>query len=87
MVGIRDTFLTCRLCLGSGASRVKTGVQYAASWLAPLGFSIVDQISEAAMIDSKGSRNCEERFKTCQQISLKETVAEKSEEVRLSLIL
>ena len=38
---------------GSGASKVKTGVQYAASWLAPLGFTIVDQISEAAMLDSQ----------------------------------
>ena len=41
---------------GSGASRVKTGVQYAASWLAPLGFKIVDQISEAAMLDRQVSR-------------------------------
>ena len=38
---------------GSGASKVKTGVEYAASWLAPLGFSIVEQISEAAMLDGQ----------------------------------
>ena len=62
---------------------MKTGVQYAASWLAPMGFKIVDQISEAAMLDAKqGSRNCEERFRACESISLKDTVAEKSEEVR-----
>merc|ERR1719516_517982 len=48
---------------GSGASKVKTGVQYAASWLAPLGFTIVDQISEAAMLDGQGSQDCEERFR------------------------
>jgi len=68
---------------GSGGTKVKTGVQYAASWLAPMGFKIVDQISEAAMLDAKqGSRNCEERFRACESISLKDTVAEKSEEVR-----
>jgi len=67
---------------GSGASKVKTGVQYAASWLAPLGFTIVDQISEAAMLDGQGSQDCEERFRQCEKISLKETVAEKAEEVR-----
>ena len=38
---------------GSGASKVKTGVEYAAAWLAPMGFTIVDQISEAAMLDSQ----------------------------------
>jgi len=67
---------------GSGAAKVKSGVQYAASWLAPLGFTIVDQISEAAMVDEQGSRNCEQRFRECQDISLKKTVAEKSEEVK-----
>merc|ERR1739838_1084158 len=53
---------------------VKTGVEYAASWLAPLGFTIVDQISEAAMLDGQGSQDCEERFRQCEKISLKETV-------------
>merc|ERR1712080_242910 len=67
---------------GSGAAQVKTGVQYATSWLAPLGFSIVDQISEAAMVDDEGGRNCEERFRQCEDISLQKTVEEKSEEVR-----
>ena len=40
---------------GSGASTVKSGVKYAASWLAPLGFSIVDQITEAATLDEEVS--------------------------------
>ena len=38
---------------GQGGSRVKSGVQWAASWLAPFGFRIVDQISEAATLDSE----------------------------------
>ena len=38
---------------GQGGSRVKTGVQWAASWLEPLGFGIVDQISEAATLDEE----------------------------------
>ena len=38
---------------GQGGSRVKTGVQWAASWLEPLGFGIVDQISEAATLDDE----------------------------------
>ena len=38
---------------GQGGSRVKTGVQWAASWLQPLGFGIVDQISEAATLDEE----------------------------------
>jgi len=67
---------------GNGASQVKSGVQYATSWLAPLGFSIVDQISDAAMVDEQGGRNCNERFEQCKDISLTKTVAEKSEEVR-----
>jgi hypothetical protein len=30
---------------------VNSGVKYAASWLAPLGVSIVDQITEAATLN------------------------------------
>ena len=80
---------------GQGGSRVKTGVQWAASWLEPLGFGIVDQISEAATLDEEvtglwvvgggggGGGNgddmfvlqgkCEQRYKQCEKISLKET--------------
>lgn len=65
---------------GQGGSRVKTGVQWAASWLEPLGFGIVDQISEAATLDDEGK--CEQRYKQCEKISLKETFDQKSEEVR-----
>merc|ERR1712203_286565 len=65
---------------GQGGSRVKTGVQWAASWLEPLGFGIVDQISEAATLDEEGK--CEQRYKQCEKISLKETFDQKSEEVR-----
>lgn len=38
---------------GQGGTQVKSGVQWAASWLAPFGFSIVDQISEAATLDDE----------------------------------
>ena len=38
---------------GSGGASVKSGVKYAASWLAPLGFSLVDQITEAATLDQE----------------------------------
>ena len=38
---------------GSGGESVKSGVKYAASWLAPLGFSLVDQITEAATLDQE----------------------------------
>ena len=31
----------------------------------------------------QGSQDCEERFRQCEKISLKETVAEKAEEVQL----
>ena len=31
--------------------------------------------------DQQGSQDCEERFRQCEKISLKETVAEKAEEV------
>jgi len=65
---------------GQGGSRVKTGVQWAASWLEPLGFGIVDQISEAATLDDEGK--CEQRYKECEKISLKETYDQKAEEVR-----
>jgi len=67
---------------GDGAAQVKSGVQYATSWLAPLGFSIVDQISDAAMVDDEGGRNCEQRFQQCDKVSLTKTVAEKSQEVK-----
>merc|ERR1712126_770810 len=67
---------------GDGAAQVKSGVQYATSWLAPLGFSIVDQISDAAMVDDEGGRNCEQRFQECDKVSLTKTVAEKSQEVK-----
>ena len=39
--------------IGSGGESVKSGVKYAASWLAPLGFSLVDQITEAATLDQE----------------------------------
>ena len=73
---------------GQGGSRVKTGVQWAASWLEPLGFGIVDQISEAATLDDEVTGDgvvdvdddmfvlqgkCEQRYKQCEKISLKET--------------
>ena len=81
---------------GQGGSRVKTGVQWAASWLEPLGFGIVDQISEAATLDEEVTGlwvvvvvvalvvmkmmvvmilqgKCEQRYKQCEKISLKET--------------
>ena len=74
---------------GQGGSRVKTGVQWAASWLEPLGFGIVDQISEAATLDDEVTEvvvvvvivdmmdvlqgKCEQRYKECEKISLKET--------------
>ena len=45
--------ISCSSSSSPSSSKVKTGVQYAASWLAPLGFTIVDQISEAAMLDSQ----------------------------------
>merc|ERR1711879_1016222 len=38
---------------GQGGTQVKSGVQWAASWLAPFGFSIVDQISEAATLNDE----------------------------------
>ena len=60
--------------LGSGGATVKSGVKYAASWLAPLGFSIVDQITEAATLDDEGQ--CEQRYRQCEQISLKTTYQE-----------
>ena len=47
-------------CLGSGGARVNSGVKYAASWLAPFGFSIVDQITEAATLDDEVKWWCEE---------------------------
>eukprot|EP00090_Calanus_glacialis_P018273 TRINITY_DN2834_c0_g1_i2.p1 TRINITY_DN2834_c0_g1~~TRINITY_DN2834_c0_g1_i2.p1 ORF type:complete len:218 (-),score=85.70 TRINITY_DN2834_c0_g1_i2:10-663(-) len=65
---------------GSGGASVKSGVKYAASWLAPLGFSIVDQITEAATLDDEGK--CEQRYRQCDQISLKTTYQEKSEAVK-----
>merc|ERR1739838_1030211 len=65
---------------GQGGTQVKSGVRYAASWLAPFGFSIVDQISEAATLDDKGA--CEQRYRECQKISLKKTYQEKAEEVK-----
>ena len=49
----QDTFVICLSGSGSGAATVKSGVKYAASWLAPLGFSIVDQITEAATLDDE----------------------------------
>ena len=60
--------------LGSGGASVKSGVKYAASWLAPLGFSIVDQITEAATLNDEGK--CEQRYRQCEQISLKTTYQE-----------
>jgi len=65
---------------GQGGTQVKSGVQWAASWLAPFGFSIVDQISEAATLNDEGE--CEQRYKECQKISLKDTYKEKVEEVK-----
>ena len=53
---------------------MKSGVKYAASWLAPLGFSIVDQITEAVTLDGEGK--CEQRYRQCEQISLKTTYQE-----------
>ena len=41
------------LSSGSGGASVKSGVKFAASWLAPLGFSIVDQITEATTLDDE----------------------------------
>ena len=43
----------CLYSLGKGGTKVKSGVQWAASWLKPLGFSVVDQISEAATLESE----------------------------------
>ena len=41
-------------CLGIRGARGRSGVKYAASWLlAPLGLSIVDQITEAATLDDE----------------------------------
>lgn len=68
---------------GKGGSKVKTGVKWAASWLEPLGFGIVDQISEAATLDQEGQ--CEQRYRECQKISLKETYEQVSGEPPLLL--
>ena len=38
---------------GQQGTRVKNGVKWAASILAPFGFQIVDQISEAATLDKE----------------------------------
>ena len=38
---------------GKQGTRVKDGVKWAASILAPFGFQIVDQISEAATLDKE----------------------------------
>jgi len=65
---------------GNGGATVKSGVKYAASWLAPLGFSIVDQITEAATLEQEGE--CQQRYSQCSNISLKETYKEKSEVVK-----
>jgi len=65
---------------GKGGTKVKSGVQWAASWLKPLGFTVVDQISEAATLEKEGE--CEQRYKECEKISLKDTFKEKAEEVK-----
>jgi len=65
---------------GQGGKRVKSGVKWAASWLKPFGFQIVDQISKAASLDQEGE--CAQRYKECQKISLKDTYKQKSEEVK-----
>ena len=46
----------CLYSVGQGGTKVKSGVQWAASWLKPLGFSVVDQISEAATLESEVNR-------------------------------
>ena len=43
--------------IGKGGTKVKSGVQWAASWLKPLGFTVVDQISEAATLEKEVRRN------------------------------
>ena len=50
---------------------MKSGVKFAASWLAPLGFSIVDQITEATTLDDEvGGDGREEVVETGAEICI-----------------
>jgi len=67
---------------GNGALKVKSGFQTAASWLKPFGFTIVDQITEATTMNEQNSENCEETYKECDRLSLRDTVEEKAKVVK-----
>jgi len=63
---------------GSGAVTLKSGVQTAASWLRPFGFTFVDQITKATTLDTQETGNCEQKYRECDRLSLKETAKEKA---------
>merc|ERR1711892_1199201 len=67
---------------GNGAVKVKSGFQTAASWLKPFGFTIVDQITKATTMNEQNSENCEETYKECDRLSLRDTVEEKAKVVK-----
>merc|ERR1711892_1374521 len=67
---------------GNGALKVKSGFQTAASWLKPFGFTIVDQITKATTMNEQKSETCEETYKECDRLSLRDTVEEKAKVVK-----
>jgi len=68
--------------LGSGAETVKSGFLTAASWLKPFGFTVVDQITKDTNLDSQDTGDCEEKYRQCDRLSLKETAKEKAKIVK-----
>lgn len=64
---------------GSGAVTVKSGVKYAASFLAPMGIPIISQLVDATTATDQDRRTCEKRFAACRDISLRESYKQSAE--------
>merc|ERR1712142_717064 len=67
---------------GNGAKSVRSGVAMATSFLQSWGVPYVTQIQEAANPADKAGGSCEERYKQCQEISLKESYVKSAEKVK-----
>jgi len=67
---------------GSGATRVKSGVQMASKFLEAWGGPYVAQLTEAAQIRQQGSESCEEKYRSCVDISLKDSYTASAEKVK-----
>merc|ERR1719295_1664760 len=70
---------------GTEVGSVKSGVEIATSYLQMWGVPYVSEIREVASLNDKSGQSCEDRHKTCEDISLKDSYTKSVEKVQSEL--